>query len=60
MTSATSSTRPPRRRRTRSRTAKTWTWGGAGDPTSFYNNGAPANSTNQIQIQGTESFAKND
>jgi TonB-dependent receptor len=39
---------------------QTWTWGGAGDPTSFYNNGSKANSTNQIQIQGTESFAKND
>ncbi len=40
-------------------TGQTWTWGGVDDPTSFYNNGAKANSTNQIQIQGTESFAKN-
>jgi len=39
---------------------QTWTWGGPSDPTSFYNNGSKANSTNQIQIQGTESFAKND
>ncbi|MDR6530380.1 TonB-dependent receptor [Caulobacter rhizosphaerae] len=39
---------------------QTWTWGGANDPTSFYNNGTSANSTNQIQIQGTESFAKNE
>jgi TonB-dependent receptor len=41
-------------------TGQTWTWGGKGDPTAFYNNGTKANSTNQIQIQGTESFAKND
>ncbi len=39
---------------------QTWTWGGPGDPTSFYNNGTKANSTNQIQIQGTESFARNE
>jgi TonB-dependent receptor len=39
---------------------QTWTWGGATDPTAFYNNGTRANSTNQIQIQGTESFAKNE
>jgi len=41
-------------------TGQTWTWGGASDPTAFYNNGSKANSTNQIQIQGTESFAKNE
>lgn len=41
-------------------TGQTWTWGGTSDPTSFYNNGAKANSTNQIQIQGTESFAENE
>ncbi|HWT51228.1 MAG TPA: TonB-dependent receptor, partial [Caulobacter sp.] len=41
-------------------TGSTWTWGGASDPTAFYNNGTKANSTNQIQIQGTESFAKNE
>jgi TonB-dependent receptor len=40
-------------------TGATWTWGGATDPTAFYNNGTKANSTNQLQIQGTESFAKN-
>jgi TonB-dependent receptor len=41
-------------------TGQAWTWGGASDPTSFYNNGSKANSNNQIQIQGTESFAKNE
>ncbi len=40
-------------------TGAIWTWGGASDPTAFYNNGTKANSTNQLQIQGTESFAKN-
>ncbi|WP_310082983.1 TonB-dependent receptor [Caulobacter sp. BE254] len=38
----------------------TWTWGGVNDPTSFYNNGTSANSTNAISIEGSESFAKNE
>ncbi|MBI1682832.1 TonB-dependent receptor [Caulobacter hibisci] len=41
-------------------TGQTWTWGEAGDPVAFYNNGTRANSTNAIWIQGTESFAKNE
>jgi TonB-dependent receptor len=36
-----------------------WTWGGAGDPVAFYNNGTRANSTNAIWLQGTESYAEN-
>lgn len=35
----------------------TYTWGGATDSQSWYNNGTPANSTNRLNFTGTQGYA---